>query len=175
MGAHLIAGAKLDTLYGVDVSRIDPETSVALTKAILAREPINTGRRVIITWNAQGRPNWLAINDAETGELIPVCAMRVTGGSPTGWDPESPLMVELTELVTEDGKPFRDGGDAPALTDEYREHLANVAERRGPRRIADLTDEEARELDDFEASFTGAEDVTVTRRYEVAEMRIAGP
>lgn len=170
----LTAGAKVTELFGVDISGIDPATSVALTQAVLALETsvVETGRRVIITWRDGGRSSWLAIHDADSGELIPVYGMRLFGGSPTGWDPEAPLAVDLTELVTEDGTPFRAGG-TPAFTPEYQAHLLKVAERRGPRRVSDLTDAEAAELDDFMASFTGAEEVTVVRRYAVAEMRVA--
>jgi hypothetical protein len=174
MGDTITCGAKVTELFGVDVSGIDPATSIALTQAVLAREAavVETGRRVVITWKDGGRSNWLAIHDADTGELIPVYAMHLYGGSAAGWDLEAPLLVELTELVADDGTPLREAGP-PVSMPEYQAHLVKVAERRGGRKISELTDGEAAELDALQASFVGAKEVTTIRRYEVAGMRVA--
>lgn len=107
MAEPLTAGAKIDTLFGVDVSSLDPEASVVLTHAVLAREPIDTGRRIIITWPAKTTAGVLPIQgvtveDADTGEQI-LTGVKLTLGTDTGYTGDI-IEAEITALVGADGE-----------------------------------------------------------------------
>lgn len=119
---HVVAGAKLETLYGVDVSGIDPVLSVALTEAILAdaakSKPVETGRRVIITWPKAGHATVLAnatmcVNDAETGEeFVDGTAMTMRLGEPGNWTHQV-IEVDICRLTAPDGEPLGPGRPVP--------------------------------------------------------------
>lgn len=113
-----VVGAKVTELFGVDISGIDPETSAALTKAVLAQDPdvvhevVDTGRRVIITWPAASfgvvPATLLRVTDAETSEDFldgTSIDLRITHGRPSGWEGGA-LTLEMTRLLGEDGEPL---------------------------------------------------------------------
>ena len=113
MTQNVTAGAKVTELFGVDISGIDPETSVALTRAVLAHaekpEPVETGRRVIITWPAPTTSGVLpiysvAVTDADSGErILPGVKLSLVLGTDTGYEGDI-IEAEVTALVNADGK-----------------------------------------------------------------------
>lgn len=114
MGAHITAGARVTELFGVDISGIDPETSVALTKAVLAHaapltQVTDTGRRVIITWPAKTTSGVLpifstALEDADTGEkILTGVKLSLVLGTDTGFNGDI-IQADITALVNADGE-----------------------------------------------------------------------
>lgn len=113
MGETVTAGAKVTELLGVDISGIDPATSIALTEAVLAQaakaEPIETGRRVIITWPAPTTSGVLPIysvtlSDADTGEqILTGVKLSLVLGTDTGFEGDI-IEADITALVNADGQ-----------------------------------------------------------------------
>lgn len=158
-------GARIDTLFGVALSGLGPEVSVALTKAVLARQPVETGRRIIITWPAKTIEGVLplhgvTVEDADTGEQI-VSGFKLTLGTDVGYT-GSVIEADVTALVDEDGEILAAGAQ-PVVTEEYANHRAAA-----PQKFTDAYDE-------HEAAFKGELFRTRVYRFAVAEMRIQGP
>lgn len=113
MGETVTAGAKVTKLFGVDISGLDPETSIALTEAVLAQaaksKPIETGRRVIITWPAPTTSGVLPIysvtlTDADSGEqILTGVKLSLTLGTDTGFEGDI-IEADVTALVDGDGQ-----------------------------------------------------------------------
>jgi hypothetical protein len=118
MAEKVTAGAKITELYGVDITGIDPETSVALTRAVLAQDSqlakvTETGRRVIITWpkpgNAPVLANWsMRVHDADTGEDFvdgTSLSLTIRLGEPGSWKHQA-IVADICRLTGPDGEPL---------------------------------------------------------------------
>jgi hypothetical protein len=77
----------------------------------IARMPIETGRRVVITWPRAGHAAVLAnatmrIRDAETGEeFVDGTALTMRLGEPGNWT-HGPIAVDVCRLTGTDGEPL---------------------------------------------------------------------
>lgn len=112
------AGAKVTELFGVDISEISAETSVALTQAVLAQgapltKAIETGRRVIITWPKPTTAGVLSnatmrVYDAETDEdFVDGTSLRLSIilGEPGNWTHQV-IAADICRLIGPDGEPL---------------------------------------------------------------------
>lgn len=85
-------------------------------------EPVETGRRVIITWPAPTTSGILPIYrvtlaDADTGEqIITAVKLSLTLGTDTGFEGDI-IEAEVTALVNADGEPLRAGEQAVPTED----------------------------------------------------------
>lgn len=132
MGETVIAGAKVTELFGVDISGIDPAVSVALTEAVLAQaeksQPIETGRRVIITWPAPTTSGVLpiysvTITDADSGEqILTGVKLSLVLGTDTGFEGDI-IEADITALADEDGN-LLGAGKQPVRADAVQRDVA---------------------------------------------------
>jgi hypothetical protein len=125
MAENVIAGAKITELFGVDITGIDPATSVALTQAVLAQDGqltkvTETGRRVIITRPKPGDApvlaNWsMRVHDADTGEDFvdgTSLSLTIRLGEPGNWK-HQPIVADICRLTSPDGEPLGSGQAIP--------------------------------------------------------------